>query len=53
LNYVNYGHLFSIHFGFITAGHPEFRLPVSVALPTGTLLLSITQIYVTRSCPPP
>jgi hypothetical protein len=51
--FLNYGHPFSIHFVFITAGHPEFRLPMTVALLTGTLLLSITQIYVTRSYPAP
>jgi Family of unknown function (DUF6713) len=34
---------FSIHMIFIAAGHPAFRLPLSVALLSGTLLVSIAQ----------
>ena len=38
---------FAIHTIFIATGHPEFRLPASVALLLGTLVLSIAQIVVT------
>jgi hypothetical protein len=40
---------FSIHMIFIATGHPAFRLPLSVALLFGTLLISIAQaLLVTR-----
>ena len=38
---------FVIHTVFISTGHPEFRLPVSIGLLGSTLLLSIAQIFVT------
>jgi Family of unknown function (DUF6713) len=34
---------FSIHMIFIAGGYPAFRLPLSVALLSGTLLVSIAQ----------
>ena len=38
---------FAIHTIFLSMGHPEFRLPVSVGLLTATLVLSIAQVFVT------
>lgn len=38
---------FSIHTWFMATGHPEFRLPISVAILAATLTLSLAQVVVT------
>ena len=44
---------FGIHTTFIALGHPEFRGPVSFAILTATLLVSLIQAVVTIRCPKP
>jgi hypothetical protein len=44
---------FFIHILFIALGLPELRLPASIALLCGTLVLSVAQIIVTHRCPSP
>jgi hypothetical protein len=39
-----------IHGGFLAAGTPQFRSPTSLALLSGTLILSIWQIAVVKRC---
>ncbi len=44
---------FVIHTTFIALGHPEFRAPVSLAVLTATLLVSLAQAVVAIRCPKP
>lgn len=39
-----------IHGGFLAAGTPQFRSPTSLALLSGTLILSVWQIVVVKRC---